>query len=768
MPRAVVTGGAGFLGSHLCERLLSEGYEVICVDNYITGSKENLRHLESEEGLTLLDHDVSTPLEIEGPVDAVLHFASPASPRDYMEYPIQTLKVGALGTHVTLGLAKAKGARYMLASSSEVYGDPLENPQHEEYWGNVNPIGPRGVYDEAKRYAEAMTMAYHRVHGIDTHIARIFNSVVGTEPVVLMNDGDLHIEAIEGYFESRDPNAIVEVPCFDPSDGRVNFRLSSDFIRVPFRGSVYTVRTTYGREVTVTGDHSVFTHDERLNPVPIPVRRLRRGMRIAVPGRLEVETSDIDVVDLAESFMRTLQDDELWEYSVADDSLCDQVTARRQDICGLLCETSRAKDRHSSWGTISRWKRTGQIPLAVVKILGLSLSSNAKVGAYGGGSRATIPNRIRVTDEFLWLLGFFLAEGTQAWIEKKTYMLSFASETHYLRRAKQTLESLFRVHVGEVPASKERGASIYVHSKPLHTLFLRVLGLEGKRVPGWILQLPRSRAKYFLEGYKDGDGTHSGKSVGKLLDFSTVSEDLARDLTYLLLRFGVVASVGRYKTTFRQKYGDKKFPFHRVSVRGLSDYNILNWDKGVKQRLQRGRFGDIVWAHVKDVEKSDYHGFVYDLSVPGAENFIAGTGIFCHNTYGPRLRLNDGRAIPNFLYQALNGEPLTIHGDGKQTRSFCYVSDMIEALWRLLNSDVHEPINLGNPHEMTILELAEKVQALVGNETEIVFQPLPQDDPKVRRPDIRKARELLGWEPQVSLEEGLRRAIDHFRGRLRG
>ena len=312
MPRAVVTGGAGFLGSHLCERLLDEGYEVIGVDNLITGPRENLAPLERRAGFALLEQDVTKHLEISGPVDAVLHFASPASPEDYLKYPIQTLKAGALGTHVTLGLAKAKGARYMLASTSEVYGDPLVNPQPEEYWGNVNPIGPRGVYDEAKRYAEAMTMAYHRVHGIDTRIARI------------------------------------------------------------------------------------------------------------------------------------------------------------------------------------------------------------------------------------------------------------------------------------------------------------------------------------------------------------------------------------------------------------------------------------------------------------------------HNTYGPKMRLNDGRAVPNFVYQALTGRPLTVYGDGSQTRSFCYVSDMIEGLWRLLNSRVVEPINLGNPKEMTILELAKKVRDLVGNHVEIVFKPLPVDDPKVRRPDITKAKTLLGWEPNVGLEDGLRETIAYFRGRIHG
>ena len=176
MKTAVVTGGAGFLGSHLCERLVAEGMRVVCVDNLVTGKRENLRALDGSPAFSFVLHDVSRPFEIEGPVDFVLHFASPASPIDYLELPIQTLKVGSLGTHNSLGLAKAKGARYLLASTSEVYGDPLVHPQPESYWGNVNPVGPRGVYDEAKRFAEAMVMAYHRVHGLDTRIVRIFNT----------------------------------------------------------------------------------------------------------------------------------------------------------------------------------------------------------------------------------------------------------------------------------------------------------------------------------------------------------------------------------------------------------------------------------------------------------------------------------------------------------------------------------------------------------------------------------------------------------------
>jgi len=305
--RAVITGGAGFLGSHLCERLVASDWDVLCLDNLVTGLEANVAHLLNHPHFRIARQDVTRYIDVPGPVDFVLHFASPASPVDYLKLPIQTLKVGALGTHNSLGLALAKKAKYLLASTSECYGDQEVSPQPESYRGHVNPIGPRGVYDEAKRFAEAMTMAYHRAHDVDTRIARIFN------------------------------------------------------------------------------------------------------------------------------------------------------------------------------------------------------------------------------------------------------------------------------------------------------------------------------------------------------------------------------------------------------------------------------------------------------------------------TYGPRMRLNDGRALPNFVYQALTGQPLTVHGDGQQTRSFCYVSDLIEGIYRLMQSGEHEPVNLGNPQEITILEFAERIRALTGSNVPIVFKPLPEDDPKQRCPDITKARRILHWEPEVSLDEGLPRTLEFFR-----
>jgi dTDP-glucose 4,6-dehydratase len=310
--RTLITGGAGFIGSHLCERFLNDGHEVICVDNLITGNLANLEHLRDNDRFTFIRHDITHPLEINGPLDNILHFASPASPVDYLRHPIPTLKVGSLGTHNTLGLAKLKEASFLLASTSEVYGDPAVHPQREDYWGNVNSIGIRGCYDEAKRFAEAITMAYHRYHGVNTHIIRIFN------------------------------------------------------------------------------------------------------------------------------------------------------------------------------------------------------------------------------------------------------------------------------------------------------------------------------------------------------------------------------------------------------------------------------------------------------------------------TYGERMRLDDGRVVPNLMGQALRGEPLTVFGDGSQTRSFCYVSDLVEGIVRLLPVDFHEPVNLGNPNEVSILDFAREIQALAGGPCEIVYKPLPQDDPKVRKPDIGRARQLLGWEPVVDRHEGMKRTMEFFRTRVQG
>jgi dTDP-glucose 4,6-dehydratase len=273
----LVTGGAGFLGSHLCDRLLREGHQVICVDNLITGSTDNIAHLFGRDDFRFFKQDVTEYLYVEGPVDHILHFASPASPVDYLRLPIQTLKVGSLGTHKALGLAKAKGARFLLASTSEVYGDPQVHPQPESYWGHVNPVGPRGVYDEAKRFAEALTMAYHRYHGVETRIVRIFNTY---GPRMRPNDGrvvsNFLVQALAGapltvYGDGRQTRSFCYVS--DLVDGLFRLLLSDEVEPVnignpterTIRDLVVAVETILGRSLQVT-----------YNPLPQDDPRVRQ------------------------------------------------------------------------------------------------------------------------------------------------------------------------------------------------------------------------------------------------------------------------------------------------------------------------------------------------------------------------------------------------------------------------------------------------------------------------------------------------------------
>jgi len=277
MKTAVVTGGAGFLGSHLTDRLLAEGFRVIGVDNFITGNPDNVAHLKGNKDYSLIEQDVTKYLDIPGDVNIVFHFASPASPIDYLELPIQTLKVGSLGTHNALGLAKAKGASFLIASTSECYGDPLVHPQTEEYWGNVNPIGPRGVYDEAKRFAEAMSMAYHRYHKVDTKIVRIFNTY---GPRMRLKDGRV-VPAFIGEALRNEPISVFGdgsqtrsfCYCSDLIDGI--FKLSQSDFHEPVNignPNELTIKEFAERIIRITGSTSKLT----FQPLPTDDPKQRR------------------------------------------------------------------------------------------------------------------------------------------------------------------------------------------------------------------------------------------------------------------------------------------------------------------------------------------------------------------------------------------------------------------------------------------------------------------------------------------------------------
>ena len=765
---AVVLGGAGFLGSHLCDRLVQAGAGVTVIDNFITSAPRNLDHLVGAAHFRLIDYDVTDYLHVPGDVDFVLHFASPASPVDYLRWPIQTMKVGSLGTHKALGLARAKGARLLLASTSEVYGDPLVNPQPEGYWGNVNPVGPRGVYDEAKRFSEALTLAYHRQHGVAVRIARIFNSVLADEQVLYDDGRELRRESVQRAAERLGGAADLigyRVPAFD-SAGRVHAAETTALIGHPTAQKCYEVRTRYGRSIRVTGDHSLFVEGPDGSPTARMVHDLQVGHGVALAARIEVPVRDKCDVDLVHAWDHHNGDE--WELVLNAPGLGALVWDRRFELMPLLERRAapRPNLRRSLWGTVHRLRQRDELPLGAFRCLGIDLPKGPRTAVRTLRSTVRLSRDIAVTNDLLWLLGLYVAEGGRYEQGTKSSFIHLACDEHALDRAEKVFERDLGLHVVRAAPSYRRTGAIFVHAKLLLAL-LDELGFTAgpKRIPGWVLGLPLTRLKWFLEGYREGDGVHSGATFAaqRKHEFSTVSEDLKDDLIVAFARFGLVPSVGKYETTLKERTGDRRYPFWRLTLCSVAPWSPLDWDGGVEQRLNCRRSGDLIWAAVTSIEEVEATPLVYDFCVPGMENFWAGTGVMAHNTYGPRMRVKDGRAIPAFFSAAIRNEPLPVHGDGSQTRSLCYVDDEVEGLLRLLVGEHTGPVNIGNPQEVTMLELAEKVQDAVGNHPGIAFHPRPEDDPKVRRPDTTLAETLLGWKAQISLDEGLRRTAPWFR-----
>jgi UDP-glucuronate decarboxylase len=769
----VVTGGAGFLGSHLCTRLMEEGARVTAIDNLVTGRAENVEHLIGQDSFRLVRYDVTDYLHVPGTVDAILHFASPASPVDYLELPIQTLKVGALGTHKALGMAHATGARFLLASTSEVYGDPQVHPQPETYWGHVNPIGPRGVYDEAKRFAEAMTYAYHRYHDVDVRVVRIFNSVLADEQI-LYDDGTSLRRETFAELAARVGDRVALDGFSVPSVTEAGEAVAAETIAIeghPPTGPCFEVRARYGRSIRVTGDHSLFTRDPGGRLRATPVTDLAPGDHVAVAARIVVPERDRATVDVVEAW--TEAGHERWDLRVTFERLPQLVHERRIEIVDHLQrrngELGRHQQRQPLWSNIVRWKRGGGVPLGLLDSLRIDLPPDARVAPRTSGRSVDLPARIELSDELLWFLGLFVAEGCWQESPPKNRYINVSCELAVLDRAEKVLRRDLGVHVVRATASTATGTLVVNSQLLLETL--RHLGFDGaeKRIPGWVLGLPLERLGWFIEGYREGDGVHSGAKYDaqQRHEFSTTSPALRDDLLVALGRFGLVPSVGEYHTrnTARDPFGVRR-PFWRLTLCQVDPWSPRDWHRGVSQKLNARRTGDVVWAQVRSITEVDPTDLVYDFSVPGLENFWAGSGFVAHNTYGERMRIDDGRAVPTFIGQVLRGEPITLHGDGSQTRSLCYVDDLIEGILRLLLSGYVDPVNIGNPQEVSVRELAELIRDVAGSDSEVTITPRPVDDPEVRQPDLTVARRELGWEPTVPLRDGLQRTVDWFRPRL--
>ncbi len=637
--RILVTGGAGFVGSHLIDRLMAEGHEVICLDNFYTGSKQNLLQWLGNPYFELLRHDVTEPMRLE--VDQIYHLACPASPVHYQSNPIKTIKTSFLGTMNMLGLAKRVKARFLLASTSEIYGDPDVHPQTEDYRGNVNPIGIRSCYDSA---TEILTEN-------------------GWVPFPKLQSG-------------------VRVATLNP-ENQIEYHVPDEYIVQPYIGELLRFANCKF-DFCVTPNHWMYVRSKT--------------------GRLK--------------FLRADEDRHWHSWRVITGG---EFSGVEQD-----------------------WFELGLPP------------RNAKV---------VVPRILM--DDWLEFLGYYISEGC----------------VHVRRRVKVVNGEDYNVADYNILIAQEKpegramiaaclarlGFKFFqsddhqfrICSKQLAEI-LEPLGKSGdKYIPHEFLGLSRRQSLILLNALILGDGTQRGNCY----IYYTKSKQLADDVQELAMRCGyatsVFYSVGRnlYSVNIRPAINATLVTPERV--RYVGNVYCVNVRHHVICVRRNGRAAFCGNCYDEGKRIAETLSFDYQRQ-HGVEIRVA--RIF--NTYGPRMLENDGRVVSNFIVQALRGIPLTVYGDGSQTRSFCYVSDLVEGLMRLMNGEHTGPINLGNPGEYTILELAQKIQQMVNPDTEIIFKPLPQDDPRQRQPDITLAKNWLGWQPTIHLKEGLKLTIDDFRNRL--
>ncbi|NET77888.1 NAD-dependent epimerase/dehydratase family protein [Okeania hirsuta] len=731
--RILVTGGAGFLGSHLIDRLMEKGHEVICLDNFYTGTKRNILKWLNHPYFELVRHDITEPIRLEA--DQIYHLACPASPIHYQYNPVKTIKTNVMGTLNMLGLAKRVKARFFLASTSEVYGDPDVHPQTEEYRGNVNCIGIRSCYDEGKRVAETLAFDYHRQNNVDIRVVRIFNSLTGDQKVLYYIGKELYYESFaECYDRINGDISNVSVPCFDENSKTVIKPISAIW-KHHVKKKGYQIKTVWGKQIKITEDHSLFTRNNNDRPQAAFGNELKVGDEIGVPNYISFLEQPLQPFYITD---KICIQEEIFLESEETISYIEKYGDKIREY--LLAKGVNPEQLYS---ILKSYEAKNKIPLHLWEYLELPLSKKEKICYL---SSKAIKNWVGNIEEFLWLLGFYVSQGS--FIDNE---LVFKGGAEKLAKLIEVVERIF-----ECQCEIKIEGSISIRSKILVDLIGEGLnfGNKEKEISNWVLQLPQKQLISFLQGLNEGNNVVENQP-NLNIEFKSGSQAIAEKLVLILAKFGLVANVSEIEQNYQ------------IIVQGLEDNNIENLSN-IQQKISAKRTGDIVWAKIESIEEFEIDDYVYDFSVPNYENFIGGSyGIFAHNTYGPRMLENDGRVVSNFIAQALKGTPLTVYGDGSQTRSFCYVSDLVEGFIRLMDQDFIGPVNIGNPGEYTILELAQTIQQMVNPDAEITYKPLPQDDPKQRQPDITRAKKYLGWEPSVPLQEGLKLTIEDFRERLK-
>nr|WP_293120628.1 GDP-mannose 4,6-dehydratase [Okeania sp. SIO1I7] len=559
--------------------------------------------------------------------------------------------------------------------------------------------------------------------------------MTGDQKVLYYIGEKLYYESfVECYDRINGDISNVSVPCFDENSKTVIKPISAIW-KHHVKKKGYQIKTVWGKQIKITEDHSLFTRDNNDQPQAVFGNDLKVGDEIGVPSYISFLEQPLQQFYITDKI--SIQE----EISVESEETISYIEKYGDKIREYLL--ARGVNPEQLYSILKSYEAKNQIPWHLWEYLELPLSQKEKICYL---SSKAIKNWIGNIEDFLWLLGFYVAQGSL--IDNE---LLFKGGAEKLAKLIEIVERIF-----DCQCETKVEGSISIKSKILIDFIGEGLnfGKTEKDIPNWILQLPKKQLISFLQGLNEGNNVVENQLKSKI-EFKSDSQAIAEKLVLILAKFGLVANVSEIEQNYR------------IIVEGLEDNNIENLSN-IQQKISAKSTGDIVWAKIESIEEFEIDDYVYDFSVPNYENFIGGSyGIFAHNTYGPRMLENDGRVVSNFIAQALKGIPLTVYGDGSQTRSFCYVSDLVEGFIRLMNQDFIGPVNIGNPGEYTILELAQKIQQMVNPDAEITYKPLPQDDPKQRQPDITRAKKYLGWEPTVPLQDGLKLTIEDFRERLK-